>query len=376
MKDTNVNIVKILNYRNMYKSLKKVTRGRFKYKNGAIKFILKYPFSLILLKDMVNGYRYYTKGYGQFIIKDTKKRIIHVPCFTDKLIQYSINNVLAPKLESMYIKDSYACIKDKGPQAAVLKLKYFQYKAYKVYKNPILVKIDISRFFYSINRSLVFDILCCGIKCEDTRILLGEILKFLPANKGLPLGNLTSQQFANMLLNKFDQYVKRTLKLEFYLRYADDIFIIVDGKSRAKKVLELSKIYLKERLDLTAHPKKCYYEPANNIIGLGHRIVYDKATGKNKILLLSRNKNKLYKILKINQVVDKSLTGILTRDSVKDDSKSLLRPATIEDILIRLNSWNGHVRLVKSEKYIQRVLKRNGVKSIFYTGEKFMMVGV
>ena len=371
-----VNIVKILNYRNLNKAIKRATRGRFKYKNGAIKFNINYPYSLSFLKEMINSYEYRTKGYGQFLIKDSKKRIIHVPCFTDKLMQYSINNILAPVLENMYIKDSYACIKGKGPQKAVLRLKYFQYKAYRIYKNPILIKIDIKSFFYSINRAEVFDILCGIIKCEDTRILLAEILKFLPSSKGLPLGNLTSQQFANMLLNKFDQYAKRTLRLEFYLRYADDIFIIVHGKFKAKKILELSKTFLKDKLDLTPHPKKCYYEPANNIIGLGHRIVYNKNAGKNKILLLSRNKNKLYKILKIKEVTDKSLTGLLNRDSVKDKNKSLLRPATIDDILIRLNSWNGHAKLVKLDRYIQRVLKRNNIKNIFYTGEKFMKVDV
>lgn len=219
-----INIVKILNYRNLNKAIKRATRGRFKYKNGAVKFNINYPYSLSFLKEMINSYEYRTKGYGQFLIKDSKKRIIHVPCFTDKLMQYSINNILAPVLENMYIKDSYACIKGKGPQKAVLRLKYFQYKAYRIYKNPILIKIDIKSFFYSINRAEVFDILCGIIKCEDTRILLAEILKFLPSSKGLPLGNLTSQQFANMLLNKFDQYAKRTLRLEFYLRYADDIF--------------------------------------------------------------------------------------------------------------------------------------------------------
>lgn len=349
-------------------------KGRFKFKNAASKFVFRYPLSMIILKKSILDYSYTTSDYGRFYITDTKTREIRTPSFRDKLVQYAINNICSKTIEKMYIKDSYACIKGRGPQAAVLKLKKYQCLAYKYYKEPILVKLDISKFFYSINRYKVFDLLCKIIKCEDTRILLAEKLKFLYSRKGLPLGNLTSQQFANLLLNSYDQYAKRTLKIKYYIRYADDIFIIADGKEKAKEIIELSKHYLEYNLDLKCNPKKCYYGPANTIVGLGYKIIYDMKRNKNYILLLSRNKRKLYKIFRIKYVMDKTLTGILKKDGCKYKNKSLFREANVDDILIRLNSWLGHAKLANLNKYIIRTLKRNKIDYIKYENNKFSKV--
>ena len=369
MKDSRINIVKILNYRNLNKAIKRATRGRFKYKYGATKFITKLPYSLQILKESIISYIHHSKMYSVFSIKDTKTRFIHAPCFIDKVVQYAIAQILDKVLPKYYIYDSYACIKSKGPQKAVLRIQQFQTNAYNRYKHPTLVKIDISKFFYSINRTILFNILCKYIKCEDTRILLIEKLKFFNSSKGLPLGNLTSQIFANVLLNEFDQYAKRVLKVNFYVRYADDIFIIVDSKKRAKEVMNLSKRFLKEELDLNCNPNKCYIKPANMITGLGFNIVRDK-NGKQKLYALSRTKRKLYKLLKCKYVVDKSVRSHMSR--IWGGAKSLSRPATIDDILIRLNSWYGHVKLASIHSYIFRTLERSGRSDITFDGTKFV----
>ena len=274
-------------------------------------------------------------------------------------------------LEKSSIEDSYACITGRGPQKAILTLRLYQHNAFKEYKHPKLVKIDISKFFYTINRDKIFTLLCKRIECEDLRILLAEKLKFVYSPKGLPLGNLTSQQFANMLLNEFDHYVKDDLKIKYYVRYADDIFIIINGKDNAKKVLRNSIKWLDYNLDLKCNPNKCFHEPATTIVALGYKIFYNKEYNSNIIYLLSRNKNTLYKTLKLEYVKDKSIRSIMIVNDKNNSKNSIYRKATVEDIVLRLNSWKGHAKLANLEKYIERTLIRSGRNDIVYENGKF-----
>ena len=364
----NLHIVKILHYKNLYRALRKSIQGRFKYKSGALRFFSNNIYNLTILKHLVKSLFFHNSGYHMFYVEDTKRREIHAPSFIDKLLQYALNYYMVIELEKLFISDSYACIRKKGPKAAIDRLKIYQCRITKYYQEPMLVKLDISKFFYSINRYKIFDLLCKRIKCLETRLLLIEKLKFSVSEVGLPLGNLTSQQFANLLLNEFDHYVKRILKIQYYLRYADDIFIFVDGKDQANRLLEYCKIWLKEYLDLECNPKKCYIRPNNEIIGLGYKILN---TGE--LILLSRTKKKLYKYLKMKYVIDKSARGIYRRAWIKN-KRSLYRPATTEDIVIRLNSWYGHAKLTNIHYFIYAMLERSGRTDIIFTGEKFIAI--
>lgn len=368
------NIVDVCSIKNLTNAYRKSTKARFKYKIAAMNFSSNLGFNIHMLREMIRSYRYENKGYSMFVIKDRKERNVHVPCFRDKVVQHAMNNVIKPMLEKHYIKDSYACITGKGPQEAIKTIKKYQYETFRKYRYPVLVKLDISKFFFTINRDEIFNLICKYIECEDLRVLIAEKLKFEYSPKGLPLGNLTSQQFANMLLNRYDHYAKRNLKIKYYVRYADDIFIIVDGKERAKEVMKDSIEWMKYELDLQCNPSKCYYIPATTIVALGYKIVHNKKTRKNMILLLSRNKNRLYKILKLKRVKDKS---IRTTMLVKDKSvhrKGILRPATTEDIVLRLNSWIGHAKLSHLDKYILRTIKRNPRPDIKYENDIFKAV--
>lgn len=368
---TRPNILDVASVKRLAKGLKNSTRGRYKYKIAAMKFLRNIGFNIIFLKELIMTYEFINKGYSVFTVKDKKKREVHAPCFTDKVVQHSINNAIRPMLESTYIEDSYACIKNRGPQKAIHRLRRYQLKAFKKYKYPMLVKIDISKFFYTINRDKVFSLMCKRISCQDLRILLAEKLKFTFSPRGLPLGNLTSQQFANMLLNEFDQYIKNQLKIEYYVRYADDIFIIVDGKDRAKNILDKCTNWLSYDLDLRCNPKKCYYEPATTIVALGYKITYNKKLRNNILQLLSVNKNSLYRILTQKTVKDKSIKSIMLITDKRSNRKTMCRPITLDDTIIRLNSWAGHARLAKLDKFINRTMARVGRTDIVYENGKF-----
>lgn len=371
MKKKTVKVVlgAIASSKNIDRAVKSATRGRFRYKPIALVWNENAWWYNTQLKKLIKQGKYKTGKYTRFTIQDTKKRIIHAPSFIDKIVQYALNNVIREVYEPCYIQDSYACIRKKGPQACIKQLHRYQRLAYKKFKEPVLVKLDISKFFYSINRSIVFDILCKKIKDTKVRALLVEKLKFNVSHIGLPLGNLTAQQFANILLNEFDHWVKRCLKVKYYCRYADDMFMLVDGRDYGKEVMKLCKEYIEYKLDLKCNTSKCYVRSANTIEALGHVVNYD-----GPIMLLGRNMRRLKKILKTKYVLDKGISTTIRRNMITN-KKSNFRKATNEDILIRLNSWYGHFQLANIHGLIDYVWKITGEDRFVFDKElnKFVM---
>lgn len=329
--------------KNVYKAYKSCTRGRFKYKVGATFYRFNRAERLELLVCRLITQTYYVRPYSTFYVNDTKKRLVHAPCFEDKIVQHMLNNVLREIYEPLYIEDSYACIRGKGPQRAVLKLREYQLEANTFFNDPKLVKIDLSKFFYSINRDVLYKIIAKNIKDKKILWLIKTLLVF-ETPRGLPLGNLTSQQFANILLNQFDWYIKRTLRIRHYVRYADDMFILVDGKDNARKILNKCVKFLTEKLDLVCNPKKCYIGNIDNMIGLGYKLNL-----KLGLLPLARNKRKLIKILK-------------SRDKLKRK-------------LTRLNSWYGYNKIAKIHGFIERTMKRINPPDVKFNGGLFVAAG-
>jgi len=124
------------------------------------------------------------------------------------------------------------------------------------------LKCDISKYFDSVDKQILFGIL--KKKIVDTKILwlIREIIISNP--KGIPIGNLTSQLFANVYLNELDHYVKRVLKEKYYIRYMDDFLILGTDKNKLAEDREKMKEFLRDKLELTMHPKKSEIFPIDN----------------------------------------------------------------------------------------------------------------
>ncbi len=287
---------KIIHWENVKEAYKNTQRGAPRLKISALKFKEDEIFNLgELYGDLRNG-RYYPGGYIRFLVYEPKERVIYAPIYRDKIVQHMINNVLRDYYEPKFIFDSYACIRGKGNQAAVLRIQEFQRKAYSKWKDPYFLKLDISKFFYTIDKNILKRILYKDIECPLTMLLLCSVIDSFTEPLGLPLGNLTSQLFANIYLNEIDQYIKRVLKIKYYVRYADDMFIIVETKEEAKRIKKIITEKIYSELKLTINPKKAYITKADCIHGLGFNI------RPTHITLLSRNKRGLRKLIKKNNI--------------------------------------------------------------------------
>src|SRR5699024_4251415 len=178
-----------------------------------------------LRDDLVTG-EYKFKGYKQFKVYEPKERVIDAPYHRDKIAQLAIDKVLKGIYQPSFIYDSYACLDNKGTHKAVERVSYFMRKgAWEYGEDAYIIKLDIRKFFYSINRDILKEILPKKIKCKETISLVYKIIDSADEIDplGLPLGNTLSQLFTNVYMDRFDQYCKRVLQIKYYVRYADDV---------------------------------------------------------------------------------------------------------------------------------------------------------
>ncbi|TSC92585.1 MAG: hypothetical protein CEN89_591 [Candidatus Berkelbacteria bacterium Licking1014_7] len=197
--------------------------------------------------------------YEQFHITDPKPRIINKTSVAERLIHQAIYQILMPIFDRTFIFDSYSCRKQKGTHKAFRRLVSMARKQSKNYSRICwALKCDIRKFFHSIDHRILINLLSRRIADEKLMNLLAEIIESFESlpGKGMPLGNLTSQLFANIYMDPLDKFVKHKLKARYYLRYADDFMFLADNQEKLLEYLEEIKSFLGEHLKLLLHPDK------------------------------------------------------------------------------------------------------------------------
>ncbi len=223
---------------------------------------------LVLRQELLSGT--YTHGaYRHFIVSDSKRREISAAPFRDRVVHHAVVAALEPLFERGFIYDTYACRVEKGTHAALARFERF------ARVSRYVLSMDISKYFASIDHAILFSLL--KRKIRDARML--ELCRLIIASteaspgRGIPIGNLTSQLFANIYLNEFDQYAKHTLRLSHYIRYMDDIAVLSDDKKELHEVKDAAAVFMREHLGLVLHPRKVQVMPlATGVDFLGYRI--------------------------------------------------------------------------------------------------------
>ncbi len=228
--------------------------------------VQKFQYSLLdnikeLHSDLKND-TYAHSLYHEFKISDPKPRIIHKASVRDRLLHHAIHRILYQSFKDVFIEDSYSCQIDKGTHKAIEKFKkYADIVGCNNTKTVWILKCDIRKFFASIDQKILIEILDEYISDKCITNLLKIIIQGFTSgeeNRGLPLGNLTSQLLVNIYMNEFDQYVKSILKIEYYIRYADDFVFVSTSKPELECILKDIHIFLNEKLKLRLHPNKVF----------------------------------------------------------------------------------------------------------------------
>ena len=276
---------------------------------------------LSILIDLKNN-KYSFSNYRKFTIYDPKQREILSLPFRDRVVhQWYVEEFIKPAFIPKFIKDSYACIEGRGVHSAINTFQRYMRIAYRENENFYILKCDISKFFYSIDKQILYKIIERQYKDKRFLDLTKKIIfQHSTGDVGIPIGNYTSQYFANIYFNQLDHYVKEELSIKYYVRYMDDFLLILPSKTESKRVKKIVENYLKDTLNLQLNKKTNYFPNKNGVNFCGFKIY------RKKIKLSNSNKKKINKRV---------------REWNKQYEKKSLDFKTAS---ISFRSWNGHAR--------------------------------
>ena len=264
----NVPFEQVYEYPRLLAAFKRASQG----KRGTFE-VVRFSFSLEenLLKmknDLANGC-YVFGPYRSFRVSEPKDRLIEAADFKDRVVHHSMHELLNNYFEKKFYIHSYACRTGKGTHAAMQKLQEWSSK----HPSYWYLKCDVRKFFESIDREILFKTLSRFIPDPKWRHLIENLIKTSPRSGGIPIGNLTSQLFANVYLGELDTFIKRRLKVGSYVRYMDDFICL--GKTKAEMVFLRSEIekFLESELRLKLSPQKVQMGQVNEGISfVGYRV--------------------------------------------------------------------------------------------------------
>ncbi len=244
---------------NLFQAWEEFKKGKLK-KKDVQEFHRNLEDNLFDLHIKLKNKTYRHGLYQDFYVNDPKRRHIHKASVSDRIVHHLLYKYLYSIFDKTFIYDSYSCRLNKGTHKAVKRLEQFTRAISKNYSGQCwALKCDIKKFFASVDHKILKNLIEKKIKDENILWLLTEIIESFNLEdngKGIPLGNLTSQIFANIYLNELDQFVKHKLKVKYYLRYADDFVIIDSNKQNLFKYTRILALFSKDNLSLELHSRK------------------------------------------------------------------------------------------------------------------------
>lgn len=248
----------IISLENLFLAWKEFRRGKAK-KFDVQEFEFSLENNLFQLHEQLVRRTYKHGPYSSFYVSDPKIRHIHKAEVVDRVLQHAVFRVLCPIFDKAFIFDSYSCRLGKGTHQAVKQLKEFADRSnYYNRRAAHVLKCDIKKFFDSVNLKILTGLIKRKVKDSSALWLIQEIIESfqIADGVGLPIGNITSQLFANIYLNELDRFIKHTLKISCYIRYCDDFVILGAALGDLEIVAGKIKQFLNVELGLSLHSDK------------------------------------------------------------------------------------------------------------------------
>ena len=347
---------------------------------NALKFEMYYERNLFELYEEIKSEKYEVSRSICFISFNPVQREIFAGDFRDRIVHHLIYNYISPFFERLFINDSYSCREGKGTSYGIKRLDHFIRSCSRNYtQDCYILKLDIKGYFMSIDHSILYqkvektvnrfqeiadfdiDLVLhlvhkvifhdstknCVVKGkrEDWKGLpKSKSLFFAEKNKGLPIGNLTSQLFGNVYLNDFDHFIKYQLGIKYYGRYVDDFVIVHPDKEYLKSLIPMLKEYLRVHLSIELHPKKIYlqhFSKGVDFLGI--------AIKPYRIYIRNRTKGSFYKKIQYwnNFLMEKRR---LRTKFTKEDTNQFLSS---------MNSYLGIIANYNTYKLRKKILRQN-----------------
>jgi len=207
----------------------------------------------------LNSLQYQHGPYEQFYVTDPKQRCISKACVRDRLVHEVVYQLLSPVFDHIFIFHSLSSRVGKGTHFGIEHLKRMTRKVSKNGKFPCFaLKMDIKRFFDTVDHRILKTLIRKRVREEPFLVIIDRIIDsfFFLEGCGIPLGNVTSQLFANIYLHELDDFIKQGLREKYYLRYCDDFVILSRDKAHLQSLIAPIGKFLGTHLHLELHPKK------------------------------------------------------------------------------------------------------------------------
>ncbi len=278
----------IYDFENLHEAYREARKNK-RYRDEVLKFSANLEENLIQIQNELIWKTYSVGRYREFYVYEPKQRLIMALPFRDRVVQWAIYRVLNPLIERRYIRDSYACRVGYGAHLAVDRLQYWLRKLERKHDRVYILKLDVSKYFYRVDHDVLLKILRRLIADQDLLWLLETIIrcehtKFGLAlgdhqfagervgGVGMPIGNLTSQMFANLYLNELDQFVKHTLREKHYMRYMDDALVLHLNKKHLWQVKQEIQRFVEDELHLVLNNKTAVRTINQGVDWVGYRV--------------------------------------------------------------------------------------------------------
>lgn len=261
---------KIYDLENLYNAYAVCLRGK-RLQRGVLPFTYNLSKELLCIQHKLKNETYQVGNYYNFYVFEPKKRLVQALPFRDRVIQQALCQIITPIIEKIFIRDTFACIKDRGTHAGSARLQFFLRNAQKRCGKVYCLQCDIASYFSSIDHDILLDMFSRKIKCQMTMKLIKLITNSNQQSVGIPIGNLLSQLSANLYLSFLDHYVKETLGVRYYLRYMDDFCLIHASKKYLVYLKSEIKNFICKHLALNLNRKTSIFPATQGIDFLGYR---------------------------------------------------------------------------------------------------------
>lgn len=264
----------VRSHKNLKEAEKKSQKGK-KGKYGCVKYNKHRTKYFMQLYHALREGTFHSSPYKKFtIVADQGKvrEISKLPYYPDRIVHHAIVNVIERKRVRSFIRDTFCCIKGRGLMDGTNRLQH----ALKHHpeETKYCLKIDLKKYFPSVDQQVLSDEMHRLYKDKEFLALIDDII--FSTDKGLPIGSLTSQLFANIYLSPLDHYMKDRLGVKYYYRYCDDIVVLSDHKGYLKWALREIKKFASERLHLTVKPTEQLFEVEKvGIDFMGYKFFHD-----------------------------------------------------------------------------------------------------
>jgi len=315
---------KIISLENLFSAWDKFKSDKQK-KRDVQKFEWRLEENIFQLRRDLKYGRYKHGAYTSFYIHNPKQRHIHKAIVRDRILHHAVFAVLNPIFEPTFISNSLSCRIGKGTHKGIDILgKTLRQVSSNSFKPCFALKCDIKKFFETVDHSILLSIIHKRIKDVDAIWLLKEIVESsiskystLFERKGLPLGNLTSQLFANIYLNEFDQFIKHKLKIKHYVRYTDDFVIVNGNKLYLENLIVSIRSFLSNELALELHPKKVTMRKFHQGVDfLGYILL------PHHRLLRTKTKKRIFR--KLKKKTEEYKNGVISKQTLEQSLQSYL----------------------------------------------------